>query len=287
MKCYVCNPRGYCAGVIKAITKAKKTKKMYSDRPIYVFGMLVHNEDVKDSLLKEGIITIEDTSNYKEVINNLPSNSVLIFTAHGHKEEIESYAKEKGLITVDTTCEIVKKNLDLIRNAIKNNKDVIYIGKNNHPETTAAISLSENVHLLEIGKDFDYASVKESPLVLNQTTLSHLELKDTHDIIKDNIPSADIIDEICDATKIRQLSVLNIPSEVDLIIIVGGKKSSNTKKLYEIATSKYPNVKVMQVLNAEEINKNDLLGHNYAAIASGTSTPIEITNKVIELIKSI
>lgn len=288
MKTYVCNPRGYCLGVINAINKAKQTKLSNAGKEVYVFGMLVHNEDVINELSECGITTVVDTSDYKKVIDNLNKDSILIFTAHGHVKEIEEYAINKGLETVDATCSIVNKNLELIKESIKNNKEVIYIGKKSHPETVAALSLDKSIHLYDIKNGFDFKNLKsDNPLVINQTTLSHLELKDIHDDIKKHVSNAEIIDEICDATKVRQLAILNIPNEVDLIVIVGGTKSSNTNKLFEIAKDTHKNARVIKVLNLSELKRYKLDNYKYAAIAAGTSTPVGVTNEIINYIKSI
>lgn len=288
MKVYVTNPHGYCLGVINAISEVTKLRKNNPTSKIYIFGMLVHNKDVKDYLENKDIITISDTSDYRSVIDSLEKDSFLVFTAHGHQKEIEDYALSKGLKVIDTTCPRVKENLNLIIKELNEGNDVIYIGKNNHPETIAALSLGKNVYLYEQGKDFDYNQLKSiSPLVINQTTLSHLDLIDIHKDIVLHLNKAKIVDEICDATKVRQIAVKNIPSDVSLIIIVGGKESSNTLKLYEIAKKTHPNAKVIKILNITELNKNDLIGHNYVAVASGTSTPIEVTNKIISYLKLV
>ena len=197
-------PIGHCFGVLKAIEIAKETRKKYVDKNIYVFGLLVHNEEVVKELESNDIKTIEmneDTAT--ELLNKFTSNDVVIFTAHGHPEIYEYILKKNNVTYVDATCKKVKECF----NAIKEAKEVIYIGKNHHPETVAALTMNKNAHLYDIKEGLDYSLIKSSdPLVINQTTLSFLELENIHNEIKNKLPHAIFHDEICDATLLRTKS---------------------------------------------------------------------------------
>ena len=266
-------PIGHCFGVLKAIEIAKETRKKYVDKNIYVFGLLVHNEEVVKELENNSIKTVMmNEDNAIDVLNKFTSNDVVIFTAHGHPEIYEDILKKNNVTYVDATCKKVKECF----NAIKAAKEVIYIGKNHHPETVAALTMNKNAHLYDISSgSFNYDNLKtNSPLVINQTTLSFLELDAIHKEIKNKLPNAIFHDEICDATLLRQKAIKDIKDDVDTILIVGSNKSSNTMKLFDLAKSLHKNKQVVLVSSLGELKKNNIICHN-VVIASGTSTPIK------------
>ena len=269
-------PIGHCFGVLKAIEIAIATKEKYKDKNVYVFGLLVHNEEVVKSLENEGIKTIEmNEENALDLLNKFNKNDVVIFTAHGHPEAYENILKNNGVTYVDATCKKVKDCFNVIKDA----EEVIYIGKSHHPETVAALTMNKNTHLYDITSGLNFNELKGNhPLVINQTTLSFLELENIHQDIKNRLPHAIFYDEICDATLLRQRAIEKIGDDIDTIIIVGSKRSSNTMKLYDIAKSKHADKQIILVNNVEEL-KQYQLGKNIA-LASGTSTSIETINSI-------
>lgn len=277
-------PIGHCFGVLNAIKIAKEVKEKYIDKSIYVFGLLVHNEIVTKELEELGIKTIEfNKDNAIEKLKKFTSNDAVIFSAHGHPYAYEKILKDNNVMFFDATCSKVKDCFDII----KASKEVIYIGKDNHPETLAALTMNNNAHLYDIKSKFDYQKVNTvNPLVINQTTLSFLELKDIHEEIKNQLPRASINDEICNATLLRQKAISSLDDNVDLIVVVGSKKSSNTMKLYEIAKEKHINKKVLLVNNVDELKECKLEFAN-AVIASGTSTPMTEIEKVKEYLEGL
>ena len=278
MKVELVKPQGYCAGVLNAIKVAYQAKNDNPEKNIYVLGMLVHNKIVIDELTKSGINTLEvQDDELPEIINQ---GDVVIFTAHGHSDKLENNAIKKGLIIYDATCPIVKNNLEKIKNEISKSKQVIYIGQKGHKESSAALSISPNVIFYDTKEGMDYAKISDSsPLVLNQTTLNFLSLKEIHEEIKNKLPNCNIENEICAATRLRQEAILKISDDVDLIIIVGDNKSSNSKKLFDIATSNL-NGRSIMVENLDELKTYDLGIYKKAAIASGASTPIKVVNEI-------
>ena len=271
-------PIGHCFGVLKAIEIAKKTKEQYKDKNVYVFGLLVHNEEVVKELDKLGIKTIEmNENNALELLSKFTPNDVVIFTAHGHPQAYEDILNKNNVTYVDATCSKVKDCFNVIKQA----EEVIYIGKNHHPETVAALTMNPHAYLYDIsGFPFDYSQLKsDHPLVINQTTLSFLELEQIHAEIKNKLPRATFYDEICNATLLRQQAIKDLKDDVDTIIIVGSKKSSNTMKLYELAKSLHPNKQTILINNVDEL-KNYQLTFKSAVVASGTSTSIETINAV-------
>ena len=275
-------PIAHCFGVIHAISLAKKVREENKDKNIYIFGSLVHNESVINELKQLGIIYLEiNKENAIAQLNKFSNQDIVIFSAHGHDEKYEEILKNKGVTFFDATCEKVKKAFEYIKEA----EEVIYIGKYNHPEANAAMTMNDNCYFYDINGTFDYSKIKgKTPIVINQTTLSFLELKNIHDEVLNKLPQARIIDEICDATLLRQKAILNIKDDVDLVLVVGSKKSSNTQKLYEVAKSEHINKEVKLIENI-----NDLFDlskkYNHAVIASGTSTPMDIIMKIKEYLE--
>ena len=142
MKVSLIKPQGFCSGVTKAISIARKAKEDNPGKPIYILGMLAHNNTLIEDLTKEGFITLSDVDEI-ESINNLHQGDVLVFTAHGHDQKVEDYAKKHGLIIYDATCFKVKENLEKIRKEVDAGHQVIYIGQNGHKEANAALYMWE------------------------------------------------------------------------------------------------------------------------------------------------
>lgn len=288
MKVYVTNPHGYCMGVIQAIKIALQVKKANPDRQVAILGMLVHNEEVIKMLESYHIETLlPEVDDYANVMERIDPSKIVIFTAHGHDERLDAIALRRGIEIHDATCRMVKENSEQITQALKAGHQVIYIGKHHHPETVAALSLGKEVYLYDQQYPFNFLDITDpSPLVINQTTLSMLEINDIHQTILHKIPFAHIADEICDATRRRQTAVYNIPLETELIYIVGSPKSSNTAKLTSIALSSHPKAKVIQIKTVDDIAHRDLENIQFASVASGASTPMEITDAVIDYLKN-
>jgi 4-hydroxy-3-methylbut-2-en-1-yl diphosphate reductase len=282
-------PIGYCFGVINAINLALKIKKEYPNNNVYLFGQIVHNNDVTNMLLDAGIITIDTTSKDKiSLLNEFKKDDIVIFSAHGHDKKYDDILIKNGIKFFDATCPKVSKNNDLIKKEVISNK-VIFIGKIGHPETEASLSISNNVILYDIKNKMDYSLIDvESPLVVNQTTLSFLEIEDIHQDIKNHFPKARIIDEICDATRLRQEKISSLKEKIDIFIIIGSNKSSNTDKLYQIAKNKYQDsIPVIKVENLDDLLKYDLSNIKKVAIASGTSTPLKVVDEMETYLKGV
>lgn len=283
MQVKIVKPIGHCFGVINAINLAKEIRNKYLDKNVYVFGMLVHNEEVLSDLEKLNIKTVNFTKeNANELLSKFTTNDVVIFSAHGHDKKYEEILKNNNVTYFDATCERVKKSFELI----KQSHEIIYIGKKNHPEANAALSMNENTHFYDINNDFDFTKVQsENPVVINQTTLSFLELEEIHQNILNHLPNANILDEICDATLLRQLAVKNLENEIDLILIIGSKNSSNTRKLYEVAKSVHLSKTVHFIENIADLDGISL-DFNHAALISGTSTPLNLILKIQEYLEN-
>ena len=287
MKIEILEPFGYCAGVDRAISMAYQCKKENPKNKIVVLGMLVHNQDTLNELFQAGIETIyEEKVSLVDLIDKVDKNSIVILTAHGHSYAVEEKLKKIGIPFVDATCPFVTLTENVIKKAINENRDVLYLGKRNHPEANAALSISNKVHLIE-PKSVHMDTKFVHPLVISQTTFSAEEIAFAINLIKKVVKDAQVVESICNASTLRQNALKELSQDVDLIYVVGGRNSNNTKTLYEIALKSHPNAKVKMIQNASEINKKDLLGLKYIAISSGASTPREITIQVKETIESL
>ena len=278
-------PAGYCKGVINAINLAKKTRIDNPDENIYILGMLVHNSFVSTELEKMNIITLQDPHKSKEELLDEIDDGIVIFTAHGISEKIKDKAINKGLKIVDATCVDVLKTQNIIKDKIKNGYDVIYFGKNNHPEALAVLSISDKIHLVSSKEDIDLLNIDNDLIFLtNQTTMSYLQLSDLIDYVKIKYPKILIQEEICNATSARQQAINNL-DDCDLLYVVGDKKSNNTNKLVEIGIN-HGIKKVILIHSYLDINDDDLKDMENIYVTAGASTPPVLIDEVINYLTS-
>ena len=270
------------------INDTLKIRKEYPDKDIYFFGDLVHNQKVINFFGSLGIKVVSFTENNAfEKLEDFKTNDIVIFSAHGHDKKYEDILNKKGIKYFDTTCIKVKKNLDLIKDSTK---QIIFIGKKDHPETFASLSYSNNILLYDINNfgSFDFSLVKEKePLILNQTTLSINEIKNIFLDIKNHIPKAKFVDEICDASRIRQTKIISINPSIDLVIVVGDKKSSNTTKLYNLSKEYNKHATSIMVNGIDDLKEYDLTKYKNALITSGTSAPLFLIEEVEKYLEEI
>ena len=276
-------PRGYCAGVTRAIQIAKETVMKYPNQKVYMLGMIVHNQHLVNAFSKLGIICLEDQSSTRLELLDQIAEGVVIITAHGASDAVFEKAKDKGLTIVDATCPDVEKTHDLVRNHVGNG-DVIYIGKKNHPEAEGTVQLSNRVHLISKKEDLETLPELENVLITTQTTLSILDTKDLIEACLEKYPDAICETEICNATRIRQEAVLKLEN-IDTLFVVGDPSSNNATQLCRIGKDHgIPNTYLIQ--GPMELNEDMLKNANRVAITSGSSTPTKLTQAVIDCITS-
>ena len=273
MKVTILQPKGYCAGVARAIEIALKARKEHLDKNVYVLGMLVHNHHVSN-LLKDNDITI--VNDFKEIKNG----SVIVFNADGHTLEQRLLAEAKELIIYDAICPKVLANLNKIKSENEKGHQVIYIGQKHHQETQIALASSTRILLYDDKEGIDWNKVDDdSPFVLNQTTLNSVEIINLYNDILSHYPKARISNEICPTTRKRQEAVQLI-KDIDAIIVVGDQVSSNSKRLFEIAKAFHPDSFVYMVSNVSELPIAELKNKNHIAISSGASTPSDVIDMI-------
>lgn len=279
------SPRGYCYGVVDAMVIARNAALDKNlPRPIYILGMLVHNENVTEAFKEEGIITL-DGKNRKEILKKVDQGTV-IFTAHGVSPEIRQLAKEKGLVTIDATCPDVTKTHVIIEEKTKQGYEVIYIGKKGHPEPEGAIGVAPGlVHLVSNTGDIDQLDIKNDKIIItNQTTMSSWDVKDLMEYCLKKFPQAEIHNEICQATQVRQEAVAKQAGDADVLIVVGDPKSNNSNRLAQVS-EEIAGTKSYRVADVTEIEIDWIRNAKRVAVTSGASTPTPITKEVIQFLE--
>lgn len=284
MKVTGITPRGYCKGVVRAINIVRKAANS-SQRPLYILGMIVHNEYIVNALKELGAVTVEDTSKTRmELLDSINQGTVII-TAHGAGEQVMTKAKEKGLNIIDASCLDVIKTHDLIKQRLLEGYEILYIGKKNHPESEGAMMIdSDHMHLITEKKDLLSLNPNIKYLITSQTTMSLFDVYELCEYAKKILPNLIVEQEICNATRIRQEAISKMDPDIDIVFIVGDPHSNNTAKLASIAKNKAG--KETYMIESIEDLKIEWLEHkHHAAVSSGASTPTSLTNQVIDFLK--
>lgn len=278
-------PRGYCHGVVGAM---KIVQEAINDpslpRPIYIVGMIVHNQHVVDAFDDKGVITL-DGATRSELLDQVVSGTV-IFTAHGVSPTVKRIAAERGLRVLDATCPDVTRTHDLIRDRVAKGYKIIYIGRKGHPEPEGAVGIAPgSVYLIETEADLETLSLSNTRItVTNQTTLSQWDTSALIEKVKMKYPTAEVYNEICMATQLRQQAVAEQSQEADLCIVVGDPRSNNSNRLVQVSNevAKIPSRLVSDV---DQVDAAWLLGVKTVTVTSGASTPSSVTKAVIDFLE--
>ncbi len=274
---------GFCFGVNNAVNKTEELLK--SGKNIYCLGELVHNKQVIDKLKSEGIKFIEKV---EEAVHGCE----LIIRAHGVAPQVYQKAKEKNINLFDFTCPKVAKLHEQVNEAKKENY-IFLIGEKNHPEIIGTKGFAgDNISIIQDEEDIDMAikQLKKSNMkklyIVAQTTASVQKFNQFTEKILNDVEDVDIEinKSICDSTRLRQEETERLAKKVDLMIIIGGKNSSNTTKLYNIAKE---NCDSIHIQTKEDLKLDELKKYSKIGITAGASTPKEIIKDVEEEIKKI
>lgn len=281
MDLILANPRGFCAGVDRAIEMVERALEIHG-APVYVRHEVVHNQFVVDNLRIKGAIFIEDLA-------EVPAGSILIFSAHGVSQAVRREAAERGFTLFDATCPLVTKVHNEVARLRDKGKEIIMIGHAGHPEVEGTMGQSMGMHLVESPADVKLLDVKDSENLafVTQTTLS---IDDTATIIaalRTRFPNiiAPKKDDICYATQNRQDAVKQLAQRCDVVIVVGSPSSSNSNRLREVAFNM--NIPAYLVDNAGEIKEEWLLGKSNIGITAGASAPEVLVQDVIARLQEL
>ena len=282
MKIILAQPRGFCAGVDRAIDIVEEALKIYGP-PVYVKHEIVHNKRVVEDLKEKGAIFVEE-------IKKVPNGAVTVFSAHGVSRKVEEDSKERKLPILDATCPLVLKVHNQGKKYAKKGYEIILIGHEGHPEVEGTQGrIPGGVHLVSTREDVINLKVKNKNKVayVTQTTLGVDDTKDVIHELEKKFPSiiGPGVEDICYATTNRQVAVRKLAKYVDLLLVVGSKNSSNSNRLEEIGRE----MKIPSYLidGPSDINKNWLKNVKTVGITAGASAPEAVVMEVVEELKKV
>ena len=274
MEVILADNAGFCFGVKRAVDTVYKQAE--SGEKIYTYGSIIHNEEVVEDLKKKGVGVIES----EEELENIKEGCVVI-RSHGLPENICEKIKRQGLKCVDATCPFVKRIHEIVRKESEAGKQIVIIGDSGHPEVegiqgwcrTPAIVIESE----EEAQKFTYDGKKDI-CVVSQTTYNYNKFQYLVEIIEQKGYNVIVVNTICNATEVRQAEAAKIAAQVDIMIVIGGKNSSNTRKLYEICMKECQNTYFIQTL--DDLHLELPKSVRLVGITAGASTPNNIIEEV-------
>ena len=268
---------GFCFGVKRAMEQVYKEIEEGENLPIYTFGPIIHNEEVVKELEKKGVKAIET----EEELFSLTSGTVII-RSHGVGKEIYKRLEQKGIKILDATCPFVKKIHKIVEEQEKQGRRIVIIGNKLHPEVEGIIGWCEKpAILIATEQEAEKLTIKEEKLcIVAQTTFNYKKFKDIVAILSKKSYDILIMNTICNATEERQTEACTIARKSDAMIVIGGKHSSNTRKLYEICKEECLNTHFIQTL--DDLDLKLFQSFRSVGITAGASTP----NKIIKEVQS-
>lgn len=285
------NPRGFCAGVDRAIQTVQTILHTSSTRsddlpPVYVRRQIVHNRHVVQELADQGAVFVEELSEIPDAAAQ--AKIPVVFSAHGVSPTVEHEAQERGLAIVDASCPLVSKVHREVTRFVRAGYEIVYIGHRGHDEAVGVIGQApEHVHLIEHADDVDTLNFDSSTklVLLSQTTLSVEETADTIAALQNRFPWIELppSSDICYATSNRQAAVKIMAQQCDCVIIVGSANSSNSVRLMEVANDALgTRGQAHRIDDASELNPAWVEGIDAVGISSGASVPDELVQGVVE-----
>ena len=279
MQILLANPRGFCAGVDRAITIVERALEIF-EPPIYVRHEVVHNKYVVSKLREAGAVFVEE-------LHEVPDDQIVIFSAHGVSQAVRQEAKDRGLRVFDATCPLVTKVHMEVTRASRKGHECILIGHAGHPEVEGTMGQYKNteggIYLVESPEDVANLEVKDPKNLhyMSQTTLSVDDTADVIDDLRKKFPEINgpRKDDICYATQNRQDAVRELASDADVMLVVGARNSSNSNRLREL--SEKMDTPAYLIDDANCIDKAWLEGHEKVAVTAGASAPEVLVQEVI------
>jgi 4-hydroxy-3-methylbut-2-enyl diphosphate reductase len=282
MRVLLANPRGFCAGVDRAIEIVERALAIHG-APIYVRHEVVHNKTVVSDLRSKGAVFVEELS-------EVPAGATVVFSAHGVSQAVRREAEERHLRVFDATCPLVTKVHVEVARMREHRREIIMIGHRGHPEVEGTMGQSEGgMYLVEGPADVERLQVKDPDNLafVTQTTLSVDDAQQTINALKRRFPA--IVgpkkDDICYATQNRQDAVKALAKHCDVVIVVGSPNSSNSTRLREVAENQ--GVKAYMVDNARELDPQWVEGRSVVGVTAGASAPEVLVQQVVERLRSL
>ena len=282
MEVLLANPRGFCAGVDRAIEIVERALQVHG-APIYVRHEVVHNKFVVEDLRRKGAIFVEETS-------EIPAGATAVFSAHGVSQAVRQEASERGLHVFDATCPLVTKVHAEVRKMHASGREIVMIGHAGHPEVEGTMGqIGDGIYLVEKPDDVQRLVVRDpgNLAYVTQTTLSVDDARAIIDTLRVRFPSilAPKKDDICYATQNRQDAVKRLAQSCDVVIVVGSPNSSNSNRLREVAANQ--GVESYMVDKAAELNPAWVEGRRCVGVTAGASAPEVLVKEVVERLKTL
>ena len=282
MQILLANPRGFCAGVERAIAIVERALEKFG-APIYVRHEVVHNKFVCDDLRAKGAVFVEE-------LDEVPAGATVIFSAHGVSKAVRDEAEQRGLKVFDATCPLVTKVHIEVGRMRKEGRDIVMIGHKGHPEVEGTMGQSQDgIYLVETTEDVKRLKVLTSqPLsFVTQTTLSVDDATAVIKVLEEKFPGIQRPkkDDICYATQNRQDAVKQLAEQCDLLIVVGSPNSSNSRRLKEVAAAR--GVEAYLIDGPDEIQVSWLEGKGNIGLTAGASAPEILVQRVIDRIRQL
>jgi len=284
MEVLLANPRGFCAGVDRAIEIVERAIRMFG-APIYVRHEVVHNRYVVNDLNQKGAIFVDE-------LDQVPDDSTIIFSAHGVSRAVQSEAKRRGLKVFDATCPLVTKVHMEVSRYSRKGIETILIGHRGHPEVEGTMGQYDNsqggdIYLVESSDDVRKLKIRNPQEVrfVTQTTLSKDDTAVVIETLRQYFPhiQGPKKDDICYATQNRQDAVKQLVEQCDLILVVGSKNSSNSNRLYEIARNK--NIEAYLIDNVDDIQTEWLTTKTCIGVTAGASAPELLVQNIVRYLR--
>jgi 4-hydroxy-3-methylbut-2-enyl diphosphate reductase len=278
-------PRGYCHGVVDAFRIARRVRES-TDGPVHMLGQLVHNTHATDDLQEQGIRLV-DPPNRLAGLEQITEGTV-IFTAHGVSPQVKERAAELGLTAVDATCSDVVRTHDLVQDLSGRGYDVVYVGRRGHPEPEGVVGEAPGrVHLVQEPADVEALELSGDRVAVTcQTTLSMWDTEEMIDAVRRRWPHVEVHNEICRATQERQEAAVAAARDVDLVIVVGSPRSSNSNRLVEVVRN-LAGKPAHLVDSLDELDLSWFAGVRRVGVTSGASTPTQLTRRVVEYLERL
>ncbi len=274
---------GFCFGVRRAVELAEKALAENTDKTVYSLGPLIHNENALQALSKKGLVTIDENR-----VGDIPPESVVIIRAHGVAPIVTDALEAKKCKIIDATCPRVKASQKMVERYSNQNDYVVLTGDRNHGEVIGIAGYAgENFSQLQDYTEAESFDIKDSEnknvILLSQTTYSPKEFEKIESLFRSKFKNLAVMNTICPATSERQEALLELCKKVDGVIVIGGKNSANTKRLYQTAAANCK--QAIHVQTAAEI-PSDFYKLNTIGITAGASTPDSIIDEVERLLKA-
>jgi 4-hydroxy-3-methylbut-2-enyl diphosphate reductase len=275
------SPRGYCHGVVTALRIAREVAQEGSGEPVHMLGHLIHNTHATGELQELGVTLVDPPTRLAGL--DAIDRGTVILTAHGVSPEVKRRAEARGLRTVDATCADVARTHDLVRDLAGRGYEIVYVGRRGHPEPEGVIGEAPGrVHLVQELADVERLDVRsERVAVTCQTTLSVWDTEELIEAVRRRYPGCEVHNEICRATQDRQEAAVRAAADVDVVIVVGSPRSSNSRRLAEVVRT-IAGKPAHLVDTVEELRPEWFQGARRVGVTSGASTPTHLTRRVVE-----